>query len=210
MSDRPDVRAGRPLLLALAAVLLIGGASYGVSRWLVSQDVEKGRPLAEERSRQRQAADNAEKADVAQQQRNERLSSLLDNISKQLAERPNDSMLVISAANICYDLGRYAEAVTYYKRFIDNIDPNNHAVNIDYGYAVFETGRQNEGIAIIEQVLKSEPRNQIAMFNIGVMYVRSNNPDRALIWMKKCRDVDPASDIGKRAANVIQTLQQTS
>jgi cytochrome c-type biogenesis protein CcmH/NrfG len=92
-------------MLAAAIVLVVGLGSWGLSRMAISADIEAGRETALQRSSQR----HAEEESVA---RERKLTSLLATIEDSLAARPLDSMLVVSAANISYDLGQFDKAST--------------------------------------------------------------------------------------------------
>ncbi|MBK6292860.1 MAG: hypothetical protein IPF59_14130 [Ignavibacteria bacterium] len=73
------------------------------------------------------------------------MTDLLTTLEDSLQRRPLNSMLLISSANISYDLGQFDKAVTYYKRFLDNVEPSNAAIRIDYAYSLYQTGQRDEG-----------------------------------------------------------------
>ncbi len=188
------------VLLAVAIVVFAGGGSYALTRYRIAQDVEKGKGLAQERAAER----NRQQSAVTRQKT---MTDLLTTLEDSLQVRPLDSMLLISSANISYDLGQFDKAVTYYKRFLDNIEPSNTAIRIDYAYALYQTGKQDEGKSVLSDVIRREPRNQVALLNLAVMYAQERNFDEALIWFKRCRDANPASDMGKRASLAITQLE---
>jgi tetratricopeptide (TPR) repeat protein len=190
-------------MLAAAIVLIVGLGSWGLSRMAISADVDAGRETALQRSTQR----HAEEESVA---RERKLTSLLATIEDSLAARPLDSMLVVSAANISYDLGQFDKASRYYRRFLDAIDPAATAVRVDYAYCLFQTGKQDEAIAELEGVIRSEPKNQSALFNIAVMYTQLSKVDMATMWFKRCEQADPSSPIGQRASAALEELSKNS
>lgn len=196
-------------LWATVGVLLIAGTSFGINRWLVQQAVEAGKPKADSIAAAQHAA-SAPEEDPQVEARRKQLSNLLDTVEVKLRNTPTDSMLVISAANLAYDLGDFEKAERYYSTFLEKIDPKNAQVTIDYGFVLFQRGKVDEGIAKVEGVVKSQPKNQTALYNLGIMHIRSNKPESALEWMKRCQKADPSSDVGKRAAAVIETLQHSS
>jgi cytochrome c-type biogenesis protein CcmH/NrfG len=186
--------------LAVAIVALAGGGSFALTRYRISQDIEKGKGLAQERAAERDRQQSA----VTRQKT---MTDLLTTLEDSLQRRPLDSMLLISSANISYDLGQFEKATTYYKRFLENVDPSNTAIRIDYAYSLYQTGKQDEGKTVLTDVIRSEPRNQVAMLNLAVMYAQERNFDEALTWSKRCRDADPASELGKRAVLAITQLE---
>ncbi|MCX6139461.1 MAG: tetratricopeptide repeat protein [Candidatus Kapabacteria bacterium] len=190
----------RVIALALTIVVLVGGGSLALSRYRISEDIEKGKGLAaqrnEERDRQQSSAS-----------RQTRMMDLLRTLEDSLASRPLDSMMVISAANIAYDLGEFDKSARYYHRFLDSIDPSNTPIRIDYAYSLYQTGKQAEGRSTLEDIIRKEPRNQTAMLNLAVMWAQDRQFDEALKWFKRCRSVDPESELGKRAAMAIEQLE---
>lgn len=194
---------GRPLTVAVIGVLVIAALSFGITRWQISQAQSEGKAKAD-------SAATANAPMLAEQARRDTLSRLLDTLTAKADQFPNDSMLVVSAANIAYNLERFDVAERFYQRFLDSIDPKNVDVTIDYAYSVFMNGRTRQAIGILEDVIKRQPRNQAALYNLGILHLRSESTDKGLEWMRRCRDADPASDIGRRAANVITTLERST
>lgn len=193
----------RPLVIAIAGVIVVAASSFGITRWQISEAQSVGKAKADSA-----AAANAPM--LAEQARRDTLEQLLKTVMERAETMPNDSMLVISAANIAYNLERYDVAERFYRRFLDSVDPSNVNVRIDYAYSVFMNGRLSDAVKVLEDVLATQPKHQAAMYNLGILYLRSNDTERGAQWMKRCRDVDPSSDIGQRAANVITTVERTS
>ncbi len=189
--------------LALLIVVLVGGGSYAISRYLISENIEKGKGLAEQRAAERSRQQGATSRQTT-------LTNLLTSLEDSLQTRPLDSMLVISAANISYDLEQFDKAARYYDRFLKEIDPSNAAIRIDYAYSLYKTGKQAEGKSVLEGIIKKDPRNQAAHLNLAVMFAQDRQFDEALKWFKRCRDIDPTSDLGKRAAMAIAQLESNT
>jgi len=195
-------------LIALLVIAGVGGASFGISRWLNSQAAEAGMKLVEERKKSMAAPTPAEDPEVAK--RKTMLESMLKIVKQKLVERPADSMLLVSAGNMSYDLGLFEPAERYYKDFLDNVDQNNIRVRIDYAYVVFQNGRKDEALTIMKKVIKQHPKDQTALYNLGVMYIQAKNTDEALKAMKACRDAAPETELGKRAAMAVIQLETTT
>jgi len=185
----------------LGIVLGVSAVSFSIHRWIVSDAVEVGRPIAEQRTAQREQ----------QQQmaaRTDTLKSLLGVLELRLRERPLDSMLVISAANVAYDLGMDEQAEMYYRRFIDSIDSDNPAARIDLSYVVFRSGRQDEAIGLLENVIERYPSNQTAMYNMAYLLGQMGRSSDAISWMTRCRDVNPDSPLGRQAASILEQQKE--
>ncbi len=197
MASEQSGSAGRwrwPAILSI--VIGVAAVSFGIHRWIIDQATEEGRPIAEQRATQRaEQQRQAERADT--------LTSLLTVLEQRLEERPLDSMLVISAANVAYDLGRFDQAERYYRRFIDSIDPANPAPRIDLAYVVFREGRQDEALDLLHDVLQRYPTNQTAMFNMAYILDQLGRTAEATTWMEKCRDANPNSPLGQQATQIL-------
>lgn len=189
--------------LAASIIVVVAGGSWALSRMTISTNIDAGREKALERA----AGRHAEEQEEARQRK---LTALLSTIEDSLVSRPLDSMLVISAANIAYDLGQFDKASRFYRRFLDSIDAALSTVRIDYSYALFQTGRQQEAIFELKLIIRKEPKNQSALFNIAVMYTQLQRYDEAMAWFKRCRQADPSSAIGQRATLAIEQLSKTS
>jgi cytochrome c-type biogenesis protein CcmH/NrfG len=194
-------------VLILAAVIAVGVAaiSWTTHYMVVADSREKG-----------DAKRKADSVAAAAQQPQEdpalraRKVELLERLEKALVDHPKDSMLIISAANAAYDLQRFDLASKYYKVFIETIDGANESVHIDYGYAVFSMGEQQRGLDIVEDVVRRDPKNQTALYNLAIMTFQMQNADAAASWLKKCIDAGPNTPIGERAARTLQALQSAT
>jgi len=191
---------------AISAVFAITAVTYGVHRYLVGSAIEAAAPQIAQRDSARKAEQAA--TDNMNKMRGHRdtLTMLLKNIEQALVERPTDSMLVIKAANIAYDLQEYETAEKYYRIFLKDIDKTNIPARIDLAYVVFSSGKHDEGISSLKDVLKSDPKNQMAMYNLAFMFDNLGNKDEAKAWITKCRDVDPNSALGQQSSRILESL----
>jgi len=197
-TDRPS--KDRPVaawLGIIGIVLSIAAITFSVHRYLVNKAVEEGRPVAEQHDAERTAQDQA-------QARQDTLRQLLTELSARVETSPDDSMLVISAANIAYDLGNFEEAERFYRLFLDNIDPHSNSARIDLSYVVFRQGRTEEAFDMLNMIIKKAPSNQTAMFNLAYMYDQAGQSDKAVQWMQRVVKTDPNSELGQRAQMILE------
>jgi tetratricopeptide (TPR) repeat protein len=202
----------KPGSLAAAIVIAAGiaaGGSYAVVRYRVAQDVETGKGLAEQRASQQREQKLADSLQVRMEQRKRSLTGLLRVVEDSLRARPLDSMLLISAGNISYDIGEFDKAVRFYRSFLTSVDPSNTMVRIDYAYALYASGKQTEGIDEMKRVISRAPTNQAALLNLAAMYGQMNQLDEAVVWFTKCRDVNASTDYGKRASMALDEIRAT-
>ena len=116
MSVEP-VRMGRVLLI-VTVVIVVAGSSYGVSRMVINDAVAAAKPLADERNAQREQMLKAEQQQMMLHARQDTLTTLLARLEEKLQQSPTDSMLLISAGNIAYDLQQYGQAEKNYETFL--------------------------------------------------------------------------------------------
>lgn len=198
-------------VLSIAAlVILVAGSSYGYSRMMIGKAVEEAKPLADQRNEQRAQMLAAEQQQARIHARQDTLTVLLGRLEEKLRQAPKDSMLLISAGNIAYDLQQYEKAENHYKVFLETFSQNQLPVRIDYGFTVFQNGRQEEGKQILQDVLKRSPKNQTALFNLAYMYQQQNNVVKTKELLTFCKDADPTSAIGKNAAAVLTQLSEST
>lgn len=109
-------------------------------------------------------------------------------------------------ANEAYDRGDFQNASYLYQRYIDVFDSENISVLIDYGYSLHNVGKSSQGIDVLRGVLKKQPRNAFALFNIAVIYYRDGNKEQAKKWMKQCVEMGDAPDIVEKAKVLLQQM----
>lgn len=109
-------------------------------------------------------------------------------------------------ANEAYDRGDFQNASYLYQRYIDIFDNENISVLIDYGYSLHNVGKSSQGIEVLRSVLKKQPNNAFALFNIAVIYYRDGNKDQAKKWMQQCVEKGDAPDIVEKARALLQQM----
>ena len=187
----------RHWLLIVGIVVVVAGTSYTVHRWTVSEAVEAGRQTAERRTAER----------TMQEQKTARVDTLvklLTVLEQKLVERPLDSMLVISAANITYDLGQFDKAERYYRTYIDKIDNSSVPAQIDLAYVIFQQGRKDEAADLLRSIISRDPKNQMAMYNLAYMLDQMGDSKGSKEMMQNVRDVDPTSQLGQTASALLK------
>lgn len=182
----------RVAVLAVVLVFVVAGTSFGISQYLISEAKVEGKDIAQKRTQEREHQEKATK-------HRDNLLDVLRKVEVQLASNPSDSMLVASAANICYDLGEFEKAERYYRMFLNNISPGNVAAMIDLSFVLYQQNKVDEALELMNVVLKQDPNNQIALINKGYMLIQSGKVKEAVEVMKVCASINPNSEHGKTA-----------
>jgi len=58
----------------------------------------------------------------------------------------------------------------------------------------------------LKVVLKKQPNNAFALFNIAVIYYRDGDKTKAKEWMKKCVEKGDAPEIVEKATLLLQQM----
>ncbi len=119
--------------------------------------------------------------------------------------KPNKEQ-TFTLANTNYDKGDFVTAAALYKRYLEKFDADNVSVKIDYGYALFKTNKQDEGIQVVKSVINDDPQQAIAMYNLGGMFLEQGNSEEAVKWFKKCAVSQSYPDIAARARDILNKI----
>ena len=135
------------------------------------------------------------------------VGSISFGISRYVIEQAKpDKEETYKLANLSYDKGDFVTAAALYQRYLEKFDPDNVAMRIDYGYALFSSGKHSEGIEVTKSVLIAHPEQASAMYNIGVMYANQGNFSEAMRWLKKCASSTTYPDIAAQAQDIINKV----
>ena len=78
--------------------------------------------------------------------------------------------------------------------------PKDADVIVDMGVCYFQLGKHAEAIGYFKKGIEINPKHQIAHLNLGVVNSFGlKNRVEAEKWWKKAVELDPNSDIGKKA-----------
>jgi tetratricopeptide (TPR) repeat protein len=131
----------------------------------------------------------------------------IEVLQKRVDASPGDTTSLLRLANLLQDVRFYTRAITTYQRYLVLV-PQNADAWVDAGTSFFalsfeDSTRRVEYLASARQeILKAlaiAPKHQLAYFNLGIVELHSGNIDKAADAFKKCIDLDPSSDAGKKA-----------
>ena len=93
-------------------------------------------------------------------------------------------------------------------------DPN---ARVDLGICYFELGKIDstqsaalfsQAINEMESTLKNNPKHQPGAFNLGIVYLYSGDMKESNKWLQKTVELNPESDLGKRAKAILEQHNQ--
>ncbi|NWF50580.1 MAG: tetratricopeptide repeat protein [Ignavibacteriaceae bacterium] len=144
--------------------------------------------------------------------------NLISQLEEQLQSRPNDPELLIQLANLQTDSRLFDRAISNYKKYL-TILPKNPDARIDLGVCYYNIGlvKISEGdsagakssfkdaITEMEKALTYSPNHQIGHLNLGVVNLTAGNLEKSREWLKKAIELDPNSDAGRRAQELLKS-----
>jgi tetratricopeptide (TPR) repeat protein/RNA polymerase subunit RPABC4/transcription elongation factor Spt4 len=128
----------------------------------------------------------------------------ISNLEKSIAANPDDMTLILQLANLQNDSGLHDKAIQSYEKYLDK-NPSDADARIDLGVCYYNKSNFSKAISEMEEALKYAPNHQIAHLNLGIVNLSAGNLQTAKEWFQKTVDIDPNSDAGKRAQELLKS-----
>jgi cytochrome c-type biogenesis protein CcmH/NrfG len=135
----------------------------------------------------------------------------IETLQKQVETDPKDAVSILELANLLHDVKSLQQSIAMYKRYLD-LNPSNADARVDLGISYFESSISDSlhreelldtARKEMEQALTYAPNHQLACFNLGVVCLHTGDAPKAVEWFKKCIAIDPNSETGRRAQQLI-------
>jgi Flp pilus assembly protein TadD len=97
-----------------------------------------------------------------------------------------------------------------YLRRLTAADDGNLDGHLELGRALYETNDVAGAIAETNRVLKIDPKNVDALYNLGAIYANVNKPELARQYWTQAVASDPQSDSGRNAQAGLRKLPSGS
>ena len=130
----------------------------------------------------------------------------INRLREVVGKEPDNLSSLLELANMLEDNGFYNQSTVYYKRYLAKV-PRNVDARVDYGVTLFQAGNAQDGISQIKEALKTDPTHQKGLFNLGIIYLNTGQIEKANAAFKKCAKVNPNSEVGKKAEQILQEHQ---
>jgi tetratricopeptide (TPR) repeat protein len=128
----------------------------------------------------------------------------INRLEETVKNNPGNHEALLQLGHLLNDNGFYQRAIekyqTYLKTHSDNVD-----VIIDMGVCYFELKNYDRAIQVIKSALEKNPKHQIANFNLGIVNLANNNPAEARKWWEIARDINPTTNIGQKADELLKS-----
>lgn len=130
----------------------------------------------------------------------------LNAVRGRVDSRPEtDTAEVLVLARMLYDSHQIDASIPYFERFV-RLAPGHLDSHIDLSVAYFETKQYDQALKMTNTVLKKDPDNTIAMYNLGVINHIQDKPDEAKRIWKKLIEKYPDSPDAQRAENLMNSM----
>jgi tetratricopeptide (TPR) repeat protein len=94
----------------------------------------------------------------------------LKALKSSLDKNPKDTVALLRLANLYHDVGKYKEAVDYYKRALE-VTPTDADARTDMGSCLREMGMADEAIAQFRTSLSYSPKHWPSWFNLAIVFL---------------------------------------
>jgi tetratricopeptide (TPR) repeat protein len=128
----------------------------------------------------------------------------INKLEELVKSNPANHEALLNLAHMLNDNGFYQRAVEKYEQYLST-HADNADVIVDLGVCYFELKNYSKSIEVIKSALKYQPNHQIAHFNLGIVNLANGNLSDAKSWWQKARDINPSSNIGKKAEELLKS-----
>ena len=127
------------------------------------------------------------------------------SLKENLKQNANHVPILLRLAQMSREVGRLDESANYLKEAVAQ-EPANHDARLEFGRILFDTGDVTGATREMEALLKSDPADVDALYNLGAIYGNLNQDDRARGYFEKAVATAPESPSGKLARDALTRL----
>jgi len=128
----------------------------------------------------------------------------INKLEAVVSANPDDLESTLHLAHLQQDAGLYEKAITNYKKYLAK-NPENADNRVDMAICYYNLGDNTTAINEMETALKYQPKHQIAHLNLGIVNLAARNIDASKEWFRKAAELDPNSEAGKRAQELLKS-----
>lgn len=126
----------------------------------------------------------------------------INKLEAAVTANPDDLESALHLAHLQQDAGLYEKAIANYKKYLVK-DPENADNRVDMAICYYNLGDNTTAISEMETALKYQPTHQIAHLNLGIVNLAARNIEASKEWFRKAAELDPNSEAGKRAQELL-------
>jgi Flp pilus assembly protein TadD len=127
-------------------------------------------------------------------------------LAKALAENPGHTPVLLQLAKLETEKGNYPDAVLHLREILVR-EPDNAEARLELGKALYQKGDLRGALDQTQEILKKHPSHPDALYNLGAIYGNLGNTERAAEYWKRLIALDPNSESGRRAQQMLPQLE---
>ena len=127
---------------------------------------------------------------------------MINDLEAKIKQNPEDYKSLLELAHLKNDSGLFEAAIQNYKTYLDK-NPKDADARVDMGVCYFNLQDYPSAIKEMETALTYVPNHQIAHLNLGVVNLSAGNIEKSKEWLKKAYDLNPTSEVGKKAEQLL-------
>ncbi len=127
---------------------------------------------------------------------------MINDLEVKIKQNPEDYKSLLELAHLKNDSGLFEAAIQNYKTYLDK-NPKDADARVDMGVCYFNLRDYPNAIKEMETALTYVPNHQIAHLNLGVVNLSAGNIEKSKEWLKKAYDLNPTSEVGKKAEQLL-------
>jgi len=128
----------------------------------------------------------------------------INQLESKVKENPDDLESTLHLAHMQQDAGLSEKAIENYKKYLSKF-PEDADARVDMGICYYNLNYYNTAIKEMETAIKYQPKHQIAYLNLGIVNLTAKNLEASREWFKKTVELDPNSEAGKRAQELLHS-----
>ena len=126
------------------------------------------------------------------------------DLESKVNANPEDMESTLHLAHLLQDSKFFKKAISNYKKYLEK-NPQDADARVDMGICFYNLGDNTAAINEMETALKYQPKHQIAHLNLGIVNLTAKNIEASKEWFRKTADLDPNSEAGKRAQELLSS-----
>jgi tetratricopeptide (TPR) repeat protein len=126
-----------------------------------------------------------------------------------LEKKPGHTPVLLKLAKIESEEGRYQDASRHLREIVSK-EPGNAEARLELGKVLFQLGDVRGAIEQTQAILEVHPDYADALYNLGAIYGNIGNRDRAMEYWKRLVALDPHSESGQKAEQMMNRLRASA
>jgi Tfp pilus assembly protein PilF/predicted RNA-binding Zn-ribbon protein involved in translation (DUF1610 family) len=128
----------------------------------------------------------------------------ITQLENKVSANPNDLESTLHLAHLQQDAGLSEKAIMNYNKYLIKF-PENADARVDMAICFYNLGDYTTAISEMETAIKYQPKHQIAYLNLGIVNLAAQNIEASKAWFKKTAELDPNTEAGKRAQELLNS-----